>query len=236
MTPISAQFVRVRHACATAEPLNLTRDEAAAAKADHGPHCITDIEEHEDTIMKTEAGVQGEAQLTLRFSREAIAARVRELAKQVSHDYAGKELLLVGVLKGAFVFLADLIRELEVAVEVDFIRAASYGVGTKSSGQVHLMKDLDSAIAGRHVLIIEDILDTGLTLQALLQQLRSRGPASLKVCVLLTKPSRTQHALVPEYVGFEVRDEFVVGYGIDYAEGYRQLPEIYALSVPGSPA
>lgn len=180
--------------------------------------------------MKTEARVRGATQLTLLFSREAIAARVKELGEQINHDYAGKELLLVGILKGAFVFLADLMRELEVAVEVDFIRAASYGAGTTSTGQVRLTKDLDGPIAGQHVLIVEDILDTGLTLHGLLQQLRSRGPASLKVCVLLSKPRRTQHALVPDYVGFEVSDDFVVGYGIDYAERYRQLPEIYALS------
>jgi hypoxanthine phosphoribosyltransferase len=180
--------------------------------------------------MKTDAHVPGGTQLTMLFSREAIVARVKELAKQINHDYAGKELLAVGILKGAFVFLADLMRELEVALEVDFIRAASYGHGTTSSGQVRLTKDLDGPIAGRHVLVVEDILDTGLTLHALLQQLRSRGPASLKVCVLLNKALRTQYVLTPDYVGFEVSDDFVVGYGIDCAEQYRQLPAIYALS------
>jgi hypoxanthine phosphoribosyltransferase len=180
--------------------------------------------------MRADARVPGEAKLSLLFSREAIATRIKELARQISHDCSGKKLLVVGILKGAFVFLADLVRELEVASEVDFIRAASYGHGTTSSGQVRLTKDLDSPIAGRDVLLVEDILDTGLTLHALLQQLRSRGPASLKVCVLLNKPRRTQHLLMPDYVGFEVSDEFVVGYGIDYAEQYRQLPAIYALS------
>jgi hypoxanthine phosphoribosyltransferase len=180
--------------------------------------------------MKADARVPSEAQLSLLFSREAIAARVKELAKQINHDYTGKELLVAGILKGAFVFLADLVRELEVTLEVDFIRAASYGHGTTSSGQVRLTKDLDGHIVGRHVLIVEDILDTGLTLHALLQQLQSRGPASLKVCVLLNKPSRAQHLLKPDYVGFEVSDDFVVGYGIDYAEQYRQLPAIHALS------
>ncbi len=180
--------------------------------------------------MHTDARVPGETRLTLLFSRQAIAAHVKELAKQINHDYAGKDLLLVGILKGAFVFLADLMRELEVALEVDFIRVASYGRGTASSGQVRLTKDVDGPIAGRHVLIVEDILDTGLTLQALLHQLRSRGPASLKVCVLLNKPRHTQHTLIPDYVGCDVSDDFVVGYGIDYAERYRQLPEIYALS------
>jgi hypoxanthine phosphoribosyltransferase len=135
-------------------------------------------------------------------------------------------------LKGAFVFLADLMRTLEIPAQVEFVRLASYGTGTTSGGQVRVTHDLEVSIAGRHVLIVEDILDTGLTLAALLQRLQSREPASLKLCVLLNKRIMRQHAITPDYVGFEVPDGFVVGYGIDYAECYRQLPDIYTLTVP----
>lgn len=180
--------------------------------------------------MNAEPYGQEDATLTLLFSREAISARVRELAAQISRDYAGQTLLLVGVLKGAFVFLADLMRQLEPPVEVEFVRLASYGMGTTSGGQVRLLQDLERPIVGRHVLIVEDLLDTGLTLHWLSQQLRARHPASVKVCVLLSKRRRVQHDLVLDYVGFELADGFVVGYGIDYAERYRQLPDIYAIA------
>ena len=180
--------------------------------------------------MKAEPRKQEDMSLTALFSRETIAVRVRELAKQITHDYAGKTLLLVGVLKGAFVFLADLMRQLEIPVEVEFVQLASYGMGTTSAGQVRLTHDLECPIAGRHVLVVEDLLDTGLTLRYLLEQLRAREPASLKVCVLLHKHGRTVHALSPDYVGFEVEDGFIVGYGIDYAERYRHLPDIHTLT------
>jgi hypoxanthine phosphoribosyltransferase len=169
--------------------------------------------------------------LTLLFSRETVAVRVRQLGEQISRDYAGEEILLIGVLKGAFVFLADLIRTLEVAVQVEFVRLASYGTETTSGGHVRVTHDLGVSIAGRHVLVIEDILDTGLTLSFLLQQLRARQPASLQLCVLLNKRISRTHDIVPDYVGFEVSDSFVVGYGIDYAECYRHLPAIYALTI-----
>jgi hypoxanthine phosphoribosyltransferase len=184
--------------------------------------------------MTAEPGVQGDVTLTLLFSRQAIAARVRELATQISRDYAGRTLLLIGILKGAFVFLADLMRQLEGPVEVEFVRLASYGTGTDSTGRVRLVQDLEHPIAGRHVLIVEDLLDTGLTLHWLLQQLRARQPASVKLCVLLDKRSRRQHPLVPDYVGFEIADGFVVGYGIDYAERYRSLPDIYSIQKRGN--
>ncbi len=174
--------------------------------------------------------VQTDTQLTLLFSREAIAARVRELAAQISRDYAGRGLVLVGVLKGAFVFLADLMRQLQVPVEVEFVRLASYGKGTTSTGHVRLIQDLEHDIAGRDVLIVEDMLDTGLTLHSLVQQLRARQPASLKVCVFLHKETRTLHPLSPDYVGFTGVEGFVVGYGIDYAEQYRHLPDIYRIT------
>jgi hypoxanthine phosphoribosyltransferase len=168
--------------------------------------------------------------LTLLVSRETIAARVHELGARISRDYAGQEIVLVGVLKGAFVFLADLMREIQIPARIEFVRLASYGIGTTSAGQVRVVQDLDAPIEGRHVVIVEDILDTGLTLSVLLQQLRTRRPASLRVCVLLHKRARTQHEIAPDYLGFEVPDGFVVGYGIDYAERYRHLPDIYALS------
>jgi hypoxanthine phosphoribosyltransferase len=184
--------------------------------------------------MSTTPYTRGNARLTLLFSCETLAARVRELGEQISRDYAGQEILMVGVLKGAFVFLADLMRTLEVPAQVEFIRLASYGTGTTSGGQVHSTQDLEVAIAGRHVLIVEDILDTGLTLSVLLQQLRARQPASLRLCVLLNKRIRRTHEIIPDYVGFEVPDGFVVGYGIDYAERYRQLAAIYAVTIPAS--
>ena len=173
--------------------------------------------------------------LRLLFPGETIAARVRELAAQINRDYAGRTLLLVGVLKGAFVFLADLMRQLCIPVEVEFVRLLSYGSRTTTAGYVRSRQDLERPVAGRDVLIVEDLLDTGLTLQYLLQQLHTREPASLKVCVLLRKHGRLQHTLSPDYVGFEVGDGFVVGYGIDYAEQYRHLPDLYTLTWPSPP-
>jgi hypoxanthine phosphoribosyltransferase len=181
--------------------------------------------------MSTQRYTGENAALTLLFSHESIAARVQELAGQINRDYMGQEILLVGVLKGAFVFLADLIRRLQVAAEVEFVRLASYGAGTMSAGHVRVPQDLEASIAGRHVLVVEDILDTGLTLSYLLQQLQARAPASLKLCVLLNKRITRPHEITPDYVGFDVPDAFVVGYGIDYAEYYRQLPDIYALTI-----
>src|SRR5262249_28750664 len=154
-----------------------------------------------------------DTRLTLLFSRETLAARVRELGQQISRDYAGKEVLLVSVLKGAFVFMADLMRTLEVPAQVEFVRLASYGTGTTSGGRVRLTQDLEGSMVGRHVLVVEDILDTGLTLSVLLQQLRARKPASLQLCVLLNKRIRRRYEITPDYAGFDVPDGFVVGYG-----------------------
>ncbi len=159
----------------------------------------------------------------------ALQARVAELARQISQDYAGRDLLLVGVLKGAIFFLADLMRAIEVPVEVDFMAVASYGSATKSSGVVRILKDLDAAIEGRDVLIVEDIVDSGLTLQYLLRNLGSRGPASLEVCALLTKPARRKVDLPCRYVGFEIPNTFAIGYGLDHGERYRNLPFVAAL-------
>ena len=155
--------------------------------------------------------------------------RVRELAAEISRDYAGKEPLLVCVLKGAVFFLSDLMRRIETPCEVDFMAVASYGSATDSSGVVRILKDLDAAIEGRHVLIVEDIVDSGLTLQYLLRNLGARDPASLEVCALLTKPERLKVDLAPRYVGFEIADRFAIGYGLDIGERYRSLPYVAAL-------
>lgn len=159
---------------------------------------------------------------------DELKRRVRELAATVSADYAGKDLLLIGVLKGAIFFLADFMRELDFDCEVDFMAISSYGSSTTSSGVVRILKDLDAAIEGRHVLIVEDIIDSGLTLQYLLRNLAGRKPESLEVCALLLKPSSSQVSLTPRYVGFEIPDRFVVGYGLDHAERYRALPYVAA--------
>ena len=158
-----------------------------------------------------------------------LTRRVRELAAEVSRDYAGKDLVLIGVLKGAVFFLADLMRAIDIPVEVDFMAVASYGSATKSSGVVRILKDLDAAIDGRDVLIVEDIVDSGLTLQYLLRNLAGRNPRTLEVCALLIKPERRKVELETRYVGFEIPDRFAIGYGLDHAERYRNLPYVAAL-------
>jgi hypoxanthine phosphoribosyltransferase len=163
-----------------------------------------------------------------------LAQRVRQLGAEISRDYAEKDLLLIGVLKGAIFFLADLMRSIEVPCEVDFMAVASYGSATDSSGVVRILKDLDAAIEGRDVLIVEDIVDSGLTLQYLLRSLNARNPRTLEICALLTKPERRKVELDPRYVGFEIPDKFAIGYGLDFAERYRNLPYVAALA-PGHP-
>jgi hypoxanthine phosphoribosyltransferase len=160
---------------------------------------------------------------------EDLARRVRELAGEISLDYQGKDLVLVGVLKGAVFFLSDLMRELDIPCEVDFMAVASYGTATTSSGVVRILKDLDAVIEGRDVLIVEDIVDSGLTLQYLLRNLAGRNPRSLEVCALLIKPDRAQVDLEARYVGFEIPNRFAIGYGLDHAERYRNLPYVAAL-------
>lgn len=155
-----------------------------------------------------------------------LTARIGEMGAQISQEYAGKDLLLIGVLKGAVIFLSDLLRSISIPVAIDFMAVSSYGAATKSSGVVRIQKDLEESIQGRHVLVVEDIVDTGLTLQYMLENLDSRHPASLKVCCLLDKPERRQVQVAPDYVGFRIPDKFVVGYGLDYAEKYRNLPYI----------
>lgn len=160
---------------------------------------------------------------------DALQRRVRELGAEISRDYAGRDLLLVGVLKGAILFLSDLMRVIEVPCEVDFMAVASYGSATESSGVVRILKDLDAPIEGRDVLIVEDIVDSGLTLSYLLRNLRARGPRSLEVCALLTKPERRRVDLPTRYVGFEIPNRFAIGYGLDHSEQFRNLPFVAAL-------
>ena len=161
--------------------------------------------------------------------REDLQRRVAELGGEISRDYAGRELFMVGVLKGAVLFLADLMRHIGVPCEVDFMAVSSYGSQTDSSGVVRIMKDLDAPIEGRDVLIVEDIIDSGLTLQYLMRNLRARNPASLEVCALLAKPERLRVDLSPRYVGFEIPNRFAIGYGLDHAQHYRNLPYVAAL-------
>jgi hypoxanthine phosphoribosyltransferase len=161
-----------------------------------------------------------------------LSDRIRELGRQISTDYAGRDLLLVGVLKGAVFFLSDLMRALDVPCEVDFMAVASYGSSTDSSGVVRILKDLDASIEGRHVLIVEDIVDSGLTLSYLLRTMRARDPASLEVCALLTKPERRKSNVEIRYTGFEIPNRFVIGYGLDHAQRFRQLPYVAVLNDP----
>ena len=166
---------------------------------------------------------------TMLVTSEEIQDKVCELGERITEDYQGEDLLLVGILRGAVVFLSDLMRQLELSCEIDFMDVSSYGAETTTSGVVRILKDLEEDITGRHVLIVEDIIDTGLTLSYLLRSLLARKPASLEICALLTKPSRRRVGLDVKYLGFEVPDEFVVGYGLDYAGAYRNLPDICIL-------
>ena len=170
------------------------------------------------------------------IDEETLAARVAELGVEVSSDYQGRDLLLIGVLKGAGFFMADLMRHLTVPCEVDFMAISSYGDSTDSSGIVRILKDLDINIEGRDVLVVEDIIDSGLTLSYLMRNLESREPASLEVCALLTKPARREIDVPVRYVGFEIPNRFVVGYGLDFAERYRNLPYVAVLSQELIPA
>ena len=163
------------------------------------------------------------------IDENTLAARVAELGAEVSADYQGRDLLLIGVLKGAVFFMADLMRHLTVPCEVDFMAISSYGDATDSSGIVRILKDLDINIEGRDVLVVEDIIDSGLTLSYLIRNLESREPASLEVCALLTKPTRREIDVPVRYVGFEIPNKFVVGYGLDFGERYRNLPYVGVL-------
>lgn len=177
-------------------------------------------------MPKPELGQKGLKKL---YSRKEIARQIQRLGAEIERDYAGQQVLLVGVLKGAFLFFADLVRAIDLPVAVDFVRVASYGPHTQTTGLVELRKDLEMSIAGRHVLVVDDILDSGYTLEALCEQLSGRGPASLKTCVLLDKRHARQTAFEADYVGIRFDSGFVVGYGLDYQETYRNLADIYLL-------
>jgi hypoxanthine phosphoribosyltransferase len=163
-------------------------------------------------------------------AEEDLKRRIAELGAEISRDYEGRDMVMIGVLKGAVLFLADLMRELTVPCEVDFMAVSSYGSSTDSSGVVRILKDLDAPIEGRDVLIVEDIIDSGLTLHYLLKNLRARSPATLEVCSLLTKPERRRVDLPIRYVGFEIANRFAIGYGLDHGQRYRNLPFVAALS------
>ena len=158
------------------------------------------------------------------FSEEQIRERVRELGEQIARDYAGKDVVLIGVLKGVALFFGDMMRAIDLPLEIDFMAVSSYGASTRSSGVVRILKDLDESITGRHVLIIEDIIDTGLTLSYLVRTLMERRPASLEICTMLDKPARRLVEVPVKYVGFTIPDQFVVGYGLDYDQKFRNLP------------
>ena len=164
------------------------------------------------------------------IDEERLRARVAELGEEVSADYIGRDLLLIGVLKGAVFFMADLMRHLTVTCELDFMAISSYGAATDSSGVVRILKDLDINIAGRDVLVVEDIIDSGLTLSYLMRNLEAREPASLEICALLTKPERREIDVPVRYVGFEIPNRFVIGYGLDFGERYRNLPYVGVLN------
>lgn len=165
------------------------------------------------------------------FDEETIARKVEELADKIDKDYPEGELLIVGVLKGASIFVSDLVRKISRRVLLDFIAASSYGMSSVSSGAVRIIKDLDYPIEGKHVVIVEDIIDTGLTLSYLIDNLASRKPKSIEICTFLDKPARRKIEVPVKYIGFQVPDEFIVGYGIDYAENYRNLPMVCTLDL-----
>lgn len=176
--------------------------------------------------------VAGHPELKVLIRRGAIDKRIRAVARQITDDFKGERLHLIGVLKGACIFLADLIRSIDLETSIDFIALSSYGKGKESSGQVRLLKDLDASIAGLNVILVEDILDTGLTLNYLLRVLKQRRPKSLRVAALLDKPSRRIKPVRADYVGFSIPNEFVVGYGLDYGERYRNLRDVCVLQLP----
>jgi hypoxanthine phosphoribosyltransferase len=182
----------------------------------------------ESTTTGTATGLETDVGEVL-IDEDALRARIAELGEELSRDYEGRDLLLVGVLKGAVFFMADLMRELTVPCEIDFMAISSYGAATDSSGVDRILKDLDINIAGRHVLVVEDIIDSGLTLSYLMRNLKARKPASLEVCALLTKPERREIDVPVRYVGFEIPNKFVIGYGLDFAERYRNLPYVAVL-------
>lgn len=178
------------------------------------------------------SGVNHGEKLKILIRQAAIQKRVHEVAQQITKDFKGRRIHLIGVLKGACIFLSDLVREINLDTSIDFIAVSSYGKGKESSGQVRLLKDLDSSIAGLNVIVVEDILDTGLTISYLLRVLQQRKPATLRIAALLDKPSRRLKDVKGDYIGFTIPNEFVVGYGLDYNERFRNLKDVCVLSLP----
>ncbi|MBM4235021.1 MAG: hypoxanthine phosphoribosyltransferase [Firmicutes bacterium] len=170
-----------------------------------------------------------EEKMEVMLTAKQIEGRIKELAEEISEDYRGRKILVIGVLKGAVIFLSDLVRHLTIPVEIDFIAVSSYGADTNSSGVVRILKDLEQSITDKDVLIVEDIIDTGLTLTYLYENLLRRGPKSLKVVTLLDKPDRRQVSFNPDYCGFKIPDRFVIGYGLDFDEDYRHLADLRVL-------
>ncbi|MFH2011860.1 MAG: hypoxanthine phosphoribosyltransferase [Pseudomonadota bacterium] len=170
-----------------------------------------------------------EEKFLLLYPKEEIALKVKDLADQISKDYDGEEVILVCILKGAFIFLADLIRYLRIPLKIDFVRLASYGSQTSSSGEINITKDIELSIEGKNVIIVEDIIDTGLTVSYLIERLKAKKPNSLKLCVLIDKNERREVKIETDYVGFILKEGFIVGYGLDFDESYRHLPEIYMI-------
>ena len=167
---------------------------------------------------------------TLLIPKENILKKVKELAEQLSSDYKDAEPVFIGILNGAVFFFADIVREVSIPVEIDFIRAASYGSGMESSGNIQLTKDVEVSVKGKPVILIEDIIDTGLTLSHIVKSLKAKGPKSIRICTLINKLERRETAIQVDYFGFQIKEGFIVGYGLDYDEKYRQLPDIYALA------
>jgi hypoxanthine phosphoribosyltransferase len=183
----------------------------------------------EESFINQRVLIMNEISKEILFPRAEIQKRVKELAGQISSDYAGKELIIIGVLRGAFIFMADLIREISIPCKVDFARLASYGASSESSGKVVMTKDIETSIKDKNILIVEDIVDTGLTLQYFAGWLKERSPASMKICVFLDKRKRRKVTLEADYVGFTIEDGFVVGYGLDFNEQFRFSPDIYVI-------
>ncbi len=185
---------------------------------------MSQVERGMSQVDDLTAGVQ-----EILIDEATLQGRIRELGAEIAEDYRGRDLLLIGVLKGAVFFMADLMRQLDIPCEVDFMAISSYGAGIDSSGVVRILKDLDVSIEDRNVLVVEDIVDSGLTLSYLLRNLEARRPTSLEVCALLTKPERRENDVPCRYIGFEIPNRFVIGYGLDFAERYRNLPYIGVL-------
>jgi len=175
--------------------------------------------------------VASQLQPKILIRREEIAEAMTSLASEINRDYQGKHLLLIGILKGSFVFMADLIRQLDLSVEIDFVKLSSYGTGKETSGKVRIVQGLNTLVKGRHILVIEDIVDTGITICFLLGYLKKKKPASLKLCALLDRPARRRVPVTIDYLGFTVPDRFIVGYGIDFNEQFRYLPDICFVEV-----